>query len=75
MKNRKASPAVKPPSALASATAATMRRFDPALTDDQLETIARAIDARTDVAKLLRAKKNRLRNGDEPITKCTVPFS
>ena len=46
----------------AVAFAATMRvRFDAGLTDDDLQTIAKAIDANLDAAKLLNPKKKRLK--------------
>ena len=65
------SPSPSPTGKLASfgsaAMAATMRtRFDPALTDADLQTIAKAIDANNDAAKLLNPKKKRLKNGDAP---------
>ena len=57
----------KPASFASAAIAATMRtRFDSALTDAELQTIARAIDANNDAAKLLNPKKKRLKNGDAP---------
>lgn len=61
------SPSDKAASFGAAALAATMRvRFDPALTDADLQTIAKAIDANVDAAKLLNPKKKPLENGDEP---------
>ena len=64
-------PSPSPTGKLASfgsaAMAATMRtRFDPALTDADLQTIAKAIDANNDAAKLLNPKKKRRKNGDAP---------
>jgi hypothetical protein len=72
-----ASPVPTPTGKLASfgsaAMAATMRvRFDSALTDDDLQTIAKAIDVNNDAAKLLNPKKKRLKNGDAPIVRFTV---
>jgi hypothetical protein len=67
------SPAPKPASFGSAALAATMRvRFDPALTDDELRTIAKAIDANNDTAKALNPKKKRLKNGDAPIVRFAV---
>jgi hypothetical protein len=61
------SPSATPASIGSDAMAATMRtRFDPALTDADLQTIAKAIDANNDAAKLLNPKKKRLKNGDAP---------
>ena len=50
-----------------------MRAFDPALTDDEVTTIARGIDADRATAAQLNPKKKRLRNGDEPAVRFTVP--
>jgi hypothetical protein len=48
-----------------AALAATFRvRFDSALSDDDLQTIAKAIDANNDAAKTLNPKKKRLKNSD-----------
>lgn len=53
--------------------AATMRvRFDSGLTDDELQTIAKAIDTNNDAAKLLNPKKKRLKNADAPILRFAV---
>jgi hypothetical protein len=63
----------KPASFGSAAMAATMRtRFDSALTDDDLQTIAKAIDVNNDAAKLLNPRKKRLKNGDAPIVRFTV---
>ncbi|HEV8021325.1 MAG TPA: hypothetical protein VGP41_08705 [Candidatus Lustribacter sp.] len=43
-----------------------MRRFDSALTDDDVQTIAKAIDANNDAALVLNPKKKRLPNGAAP---------
>lgn len=56
----------EPPSAAAAALALTMRRFDPALSDAELQAIAKAIDANDDSAKGLSPKKKRLPN-DVPL--------
>ena len=63
----------KPPSALALATAATFRAFDPKLSDEQLETIAKSIDDNRAAGGQLNPKRKRLRNSDEPVTHFTVP--
>ena len=49
-----------------------MRRFDPKLTDDQIDTIAREIDENASAGARLNPKKKRLRNADEPVTTFTV---
>jgi hypothetical protein len=67
------SPSGKPASAGAAAIAATMRRFDAALSNDDLQTIAKAIDANDDAAKSLNPKKKRLKNGDAPVVRFAVP--
>jgi len=60
----------KPPSAPALATAAAMRRFDPTLSDKDIDTIARAIDDnRRGAARLNPRKATVLKNGDEPVTR------
>ena len=41
-----------------------MKRFDPALTADEVQTIAKAIDANNDAARVLNPKKKRLANGE-----------
>jgi hypothetical protein len=58
----------KPPSAAALAVAATMRRFDPKLSDAQVERIARDIDDAGQFGPALNPKKKPLQNGDEPVT-------
>jgi hypothetical protein len=67
------SPPGKRASAGAAAIAATMRRFDAALSDDDLQTIAKAIDANNDAAKSLDPKKKRLKNADAPVVRFAVP--
>lgn len=63
----------KPPSAVAAAIAASMRRFDPALTDDDLDKIAHGIDDnRSGEARLNPRRATGLRNGDEPVTRFSV---
>ena len=49
-----------------------MRRFDAALTDDDVQTIAKAIDANADAARALNPKNRRLKNGDAPIVRFAV---
>ncbi len=63
------------PSAEAIAVALTFRGFDAALTDDDLETIARSIDRKRGAGNLLNPKGTLLKNADEPITRFTVPFT
>lgn len=63
----------KPASLASAAIAASMRaRFDSALTDADLQTIAKAIDSNNDAAKLLNPKKKRLKNGDALAVRFTV---
>jgi hypothetical protein len=62
----------KPASAAAIAYALTMRRFDSSLSDDDVQTIAKAIDANNDGAKALNPKNKRLKNGDAPIVRFAV---
>jgi hypothetical protein len=67
------SPSGKHASFGSAAMAATMRsRFDPALTDADLQTIAKAIDANNDAAKQLNPKKKPLKNGDAPAVRFAV---
>jgi hypothetical protein len=61
-----ATASAKLPSFGAAATAATMREIDPSLTQDQIDAIARGIDANRDAAKALNPKKKRLKNADAP---------
>ncbi len=49
-----------------------MRRFDPSLTDDAIDTISRGIDANAVASATLNPKKKRLRNADEPVKSFTV---
>jgi hypothetical protein len=67
-----ASPSDKPVSAVSAAVALSMRGFDSTLTDAELQTIAKAIDANNDTAKALNPKKKRLKNGDAPVVVFTV---
>jgi hypothetical protein len=60
------SPSAKPATAASLAIAATFRKFDGALSDDDLQTIARAVDANNDAARSLNPKKKRLANGAAP---------
>jgi hypothetical protein len=54
------------------AYALTMRPFDAALSDDEVQTIAKAIDANNDAARTLNPKNKRLENGDAPIVRFAV---
>jgi hypothetical protein len=63
----------KPPSAAALAVAATMRRFDPKLSDAEIAGIAKDIDESAQLGAALNPKKKRLRNSDGPVTIFTVP--
>ncbi len=64
----------KPPSALAVAIAASMRRFDPNLSDTDLDTIAHGIDDnRRAVVRLNARKATALKNADEPVTRFAAP--
>jgi hypothetical protein len=58
----------KRPSAAALAVAATMRRFDPKLSDAQVERIARDIEGAGQLGPALNPKKKPLQNSDEPVT-------
>jgi hypothetical protein len=66
------SASAKPASPAAVAAAVVMRRFDAALTDDDVQTIAKAIDANADAARVLNPKHRRLKNGDAPIVRFAV---
>jgi len=68
-----ASAVPKPPSQVALAAARAMRRFDPKLSDAEIDTIARGIDGNATAGARLNPRKKRLSNGDEPITTFTVP--
>jgi hypothetical protein len=50
-----------------------MKRFDSGLTDDEVQTIAKAIDANNDAARSLNPKKRRLPNGAAPAVHFKVP--
>jgi hypothetical protein len=70
----KPSASPKPASAAAAAIAASMRRFDPALADGDLDTIAHAIDDnRRATTRLNPRKATGLKNADEPVTRFAVP--
>jgi hypothetical protein len=60
--------AAKPISPAARAQAEAMRAFDPHLSEAQLETIARGIDAANAAGGKLNARGRVLHNGDEPVT-------
>jgi len=64
----------KPPSAVALAVAAGMRRFDPKLSDAEIAGIAKDIDENSQLGAALNPKKKRLRNSDGPVTIFTVPL-
>jgi hypothetical protein len=57
----------KAASAAALAAAAAMRRFDPQLSDADVEKIAHAIDDNAKAGQSLNPKAHPLRNGDEPV--------
>jgi hypothetical protein len=61
-----------PASAAARAIAETMRRFDPALTDAEVEGIARGIDQNASGAVLNPHRATALRNADEPVLRFSV---
>jgi hypothetical protein len=64
----------KPPSALAVAIAASMRRFEPNLSDKDVDTIAHGIDDnRRGAARLNPRKATGLKNADEPVTRFAAP--
>ncbi|GAC1299282.1 MAG: hypothetical protein NVSMB19_03060 [Vulcanimicrobiaceae bacterium] len=67
--------AAKPAGALALAAASAMRRFDPNLSDADVEKIARGIEQNANVGARLDPKEKRLRNGDEPVTSFVVRLS
>jgi hypothetical protein len=58
---------VKPASPLGLATATSMRRFDPELSDADVEKIAHAIDDNAKAGQALNPKSRPLRNWDEPV--------
>jgi len=69
----KPSASPKPASAAAVAIAASMRRFDPALSDGDLDKIAHAIDDNRRAAARLNPRRGTgLENGDEPVTRFSV---
>jgi hypothetical protein len=57
---------------MARALAADMRRFDPHLTPEQIEQIARGIDEQRAFGAQLAPKKKPLANGLEPLTAVRV---
>ncbi len=70
----KPSPAPKAASAAAVAIAASMRRFDPRLSDADLDTIAHAIDDNgRGAARLNPRKATALKNADEPVVRFAAP--
>ena len=64
----KATPTPKPPSPAATAWAARMREFDKTLSDEELESIATAIDQSYDLGGAINPKGRRLKNSDEPVS-------
>jgi hypothetical protein len=64
--------AAKPISPAARAQAEAMRAFDPHLSDAQVETIARGIDAANAAGGKLNVRGRALHNGDEPVTSFSV---
>lgn len=66
------SAAAQAPSAEATAAALSMRRFDAALTDDEVARIARDIDGVRKLGARLNPVKRRLANSDEPVTSFVV---
>lgn len=68
----KPSASPKPPTALAASIAASMRTFDPALSDSELETIAHGIDDNRGGEARPNPKRAPLHNGDEPVTRFSV---
>ena len=72
----KPSASPKPASAVAAAIAASMRRFDPNLSDKDLDTIAHGIDDnRRGAARLNPNKATALKNADEPVTRFSAARS
>jgi len=64
----------KPASALAVAVAVSMRRFEPGLSDKDVDTIAHGIDDnRRGAARLNPRKATALKNADEPVTRFAAP--
>jgi hypothetical protein len=57
----------KAASALGLAAASAMRRFDPELSDAEVEKIAHAIDDNVKAGQSLNPKARPLHNGDEPV--------
>jgi hypothetical protein len=53
--------------------AAGMRAFDSRLSDDQLDAIARGIDAQRALGAQLAPQKKPLRNAVEPLTAVRIP--
>jgi hypothetical protein len=68
-----APPREKPPSALAQAFAQRMRAFDPRLSAEDLDAIARGIDGNLGIGKAVNPKGEALQNWDEPATTFGVP--
>jgi hypothetical protein len=66
-------PEAKPVSEIARAQALAMRRFDPHLSDEQIEAIARGVDDGMAAGAALSPNSAPLRNSEEPVTRFTVP--
>jgi len=64
----------RPISPAAMAMALTYRTFDAALSDAEIEKIARGIDSKRAAGDRLNPKGALLKNADEPITRFTVPL-
>jgi len=66
-------PEAKPISESARAQALAMRQFDPQLSDDAIDEIARGIDDGLAAGAALSPRSAPLRNSEEPVTHFTVP--
>lgn len=60
------------PSETARAFAERMRAYDPQITEDEIESIARGVDDTWSLGKRLNPKGMALSNGDEPIVSFEV---
>ncbi|MGZ3497599.1 MAG: hypothetical protein ACXWNK_00185 [Vulcanimicrobiaceae bacterium] len=60
------------PSEMARAFAERMRAYDPQITEEELDSIARSVDDTWSLGKRLNPKGKALRNGDEPIVSFEV---
>ncbi len=66
-------PTKRPVSEAAKALAARMRKFDSALTDGEVETIAAGIDENLRAGERVNPHGTALKNWDEPVTVFEVP--